>query len=36
MVHEKEIRKKIPTQITVQIELKWIDSIKLAKLEINE
>lgn len=36
MVHEKEIRKKIPTHITVQIELKWVDSIKLAKLEINE
>jgi hypothetical protein len=36
MAHEKEIRKKIPTHITVQIELKWIDSIKLAKLEINE
>jgi hypothetical protein len=36
MAHEKEIRKKIPTHITVTIELKWIDSIKLAKLEINE
>lgn len=36
MAYEKEIRKKIPTHLTVQINLKWVDSIKTAKLEINE
>ena len=30
------LKKKIPTHLTVTINLKWIDSIKNAKLDINE
>jgi NACalpha-BTF3-like transcription factor len=36
MEHEKFLKSKVPTHLTVTIELKWIDSIKDAKLEINE
>ena len=36
MDHEREMRQKIPTHITVTLDLKWIDSIKRAKLDINE
>jgi hypothetical protein len=35
MEHEAMLRKKIPTHLTVTINLKWIDSIKNAKLDIN-
>ena len=36
MIHEKEMRAKMPESLTVTINLKWVDSIKLAKLDINE
>ena len=36
MEHESMLRKKIPTHLTVTINLKWIDSIKNAKLDINQ
>ena len=36
MTHEKELRQKVPTHVTVTMNLKWIDSIKNAKLDINE
>lgn len=36
MEHEREMRQKIPTHITVTLDLKWIDSIKRAHLDINE
>jgi hypothetical protein len=36
MEHEAMLRKKIPTHLTVTINLKWIDSIKNAKLDINQ
>lgn len=36
MDYEKQIRQKIPTHITVTIDLKWVDSMKNAKLDINE
>lgn len=36
MDHERELRQKIPTHITVTLDLKWIDSIARAKLDINE
>lgn len=36
MDHEREMRQKVPTSITVTLDLKWIESIKRAKLDINE
>lgn len=36
MDHDREMRQKVPTHITVTLDLKWIDSIKRAKLDINE
>lgn len=36
MDHESQLRQKIPTHITVTLNLKWIDSIKNANLDINE
>lgn len=36
MEYEKSIRQKIPTHLTVTIDLKWADSMKDAKLDINE
>ena len=36
MEHEKMIRKKIPTHLTVTIDLKWAESMKHAILDINE
>jgi len=36
MDHEKAIKNKIPTHLTITIDLKWAESMKLAKLDINE
>lgn len=36
MQHEKMLKSKIPTHLTVTIDLKWADSMKNAKLDINE
>ena len=36
MDHEKEMRKLIPTHITITLDLKWADSMKGANLDINE
>ena len=36
MEHERMLKNKIPTHLTVTIDLKWADSMKLAKLDINE
>ena len=36
MKHEAMLKKKIPESLTVTINLKWVESIKNAKLDINE
>lgn len=36
MEHEALMKSKVPTELTVTIQLKWVDSIKAAKLDINE
>jgi hypothetical protein len=36
MEHDKAIRAKIPTSLTVTIDLKWAESMKKANLDINE
>jgi len=36
MDHEKMMKSKIPTHLTVTINLKWAESMKAAKLDINE
>jgi hypothetical protein len=36
MEHQSMLKAKIPTHITVTIDLKWADSMKEAKLDINE
>jgi len=36
MDHEKMLKQKVPTHITVTIFIKWVDSMKRANLEINE
>jgi len=36
MDHETAMKKKIPTHLTVTLNLKWIDSIKGANLDIND
>ena len=34
--HEKAMRQKIPTHITITLNLKWAESMKNANLDINE
>ena len=36
MDHEAAMKKKIPSHLTVTLNLKWIDSIKEANLDIND
>lgn len=36
MDHEKLQRGKVPTHITITIDLKWAESMKKANLDINE
>ena len=36
MEHEKTVRSKVPTHLTITIDLKWADSMKGADLDINE
>ena len=36
MEHENMIKSKIPTHLTITIDLKWADSMKGANLDINE
>jgi hypothetical protein len=36
MDHETMLKSKVPTELTVTINLKWVDSMKLAKLDIND
>jgi dynein assembly factor 2 len=36
MDHDAEMKKRIPTHLTVTMNLKWIESIKEANLDINE
>mgnify|MGYP006189234033 CR=1 FL=1 len=36
MDHEKMIKMRIPTHINITINLKWADSMKTTKLDINE
>ena len=36
MDHEKAMKQKIPTHITITLDLKWADSMKKANLDINE
>ena len=34
--HEKAMKSKIPTHLSVTLDLKWAESMKAAKLDINE
>jgi hypothetical protein len=36
MDHESQVKKKIPTHLTVTIDLRWAESMKKANLDINE
>lgn len=36
MDHEKMMRARIPTEVTITINLKWADSMKGSNLDINE
>lgn len=36
MEHEKMVREKVPTHLTITIDLKWAESMKGANLDINE
>lgn len=36
MDHETLLKSRVPTELTVTINLKWVDSMKLAKLDIND
>jgi len=36
MDHEKMMRARIPTEITITINLKWADNMKGSNLDINE
>ena len=36
MDHDAEMKKRVPSHLTVTLNLKWIDSIKEANLDINE
>ena len=36
MDHETLMKSRVPVELTVTINLKWVDSMKLAKLDIND
>lgn len=36
MDHETLLKSRVPTEVTVTINLKWVDSMKHAKLDIND
>ena len=36
MEHEAIMKSRVPTELTVTINVKWVDSMKQAKLDINE
>jgi len=36
MDHEKAMKSKIPTHLAITIHVKWAESMKEAKLDINE
>ena len=36
MDHETLLKSRVPTELTVTINLKWVDSMKHAKLDIND
>ena len=36
MDHEKNLRSRIPTHVTITINLKWADNMKGSNLDINE
>jgi uncharacterized protein (DUF736 family) len=36
MEYEKMLKQKVPTHLTVTIDLKWAESMKDARLDINE
>jgi len=36
MDYEKQVKSKIPTHLSVTIDLRWAESMKKAKLDINE
>ena len=36
MDYEKQMKQFIPTHLTITLNLKWVESMKAAKLDINE